>query len=106
MFAGKVAAGHDAADASDSTVELDAFLEKEEAATVASTTKKKKVKQLAEDEPKLFMELGWSAQQKIGTTAPVLRQAEGDSLKQRLRAYRRSIFFHIHGALARLDLVW
>lgn len=95
MFARRVVA-----EASSSSAELDAFVEKEEEAKREAKAKHKSSKNLnvAEDEePKLFMELGWTAQLKLGTKAPVLRQVEGDSLKQRLRAYRRSVFFHIHG---------
>ncbi|TYZ59837.1 hypothetical protein PybrP1_005473 [[Pythium] brassicae (nom. inval.)] len=103
LLAWRVAAGHAAAsEASESSAELDAFLAKEEAAAREAKAKMKSSKE--EEEPKLFMELGWAAQLKIGTKAPVLRQVEGDSLKQRLRAYRRSVFFHIHGErLAALD---
>ncbi|KAG3124525.1 hypothetical protein PC128_g27470, partial [Phytophthora cactorum] len=49
--------------------------------------------------PKLFMELKWSEQRKMGQKAPVLRQVEGDSVNQRIRLYRRTIFFHIHSKL-------
>ncbi|KAE9222138.1 hypothetical protein PF002_g15367 [Phytophthora fragariae] len=45
------------------------------------------------------MELKWSEQRKIGAKAPVLRQVEGDSINQRIRLYRRTIFFHIHSKL-------
>lgn len=79
--------------------EVDAFLAKEaqEQEQAKKQTKKKKAKQDEEDLPKLFMQMSWSEQRKAGTNAPVLRQVEGDSVKHRLRIYRRSIFFHIHG---------
>lgn len=78
--------------------EVDAFLAKEAQEQEATKkTKKKKVKPDEEDLPKLFMQMSWSEQRKAGTNAPVLRQVEGDSVKHRLRIYRRSIFFHIHG---------
>lgn len=87
-----------AVDASSSDVELDAFVASEQR-DAAKPKAKRTTATADEDEPKLFMELSWSAQRKIGTKEPVLRQVEGDSLKQRLRSYRRSIFFHIHGTL-------
>lgn len=89
------AAGRDAAS---DDAELEAFLGKEEMENEAKQQKHKKKQRVATDdeEPKLFMELSWSAQQKIGTKEPALRQVDGDSVKQRLRSYRRSIFFHIH----------
>lgn len=90
----------DAVSASNSGAELAAFVAKEELDKEAKKKKKKKEASLDDEEPKLFMELGWSAQRRLGTKEPVLRQVEGDSVKQRLRAYRRSIFFHIHGRRA------
>lgn len=89
------AAGRDAAS---DDVELEVFLAKEGVENEAKQQKHKKNQWVATDdeEPKLFMELSWSAQRKIGTKEPALRQVEGDSVKQRLRSYRRSIFFHIH----------
>jgi Ser-tRNA(Ala) deacylase AlaX len=43
------------------------------------------------------MQLGWAEQRRIGTNAPVVRQVEGDSVNHRVKIYRRTIFFHIHG---------
>jgi hypothetical protein len=68
-----------------------------EAAAGAAKPKHAKRPPADEDPPKLFMQLGWSEQRKAGTSAPVLRQVEGDSIRQRVRNYRRAIFFHIHG---------
>ncbi|GMF39791.1 unnamed protein product [Phytophthora fragariaefolia] len=89
---------HEAHTASGSDVELAAFLEKEaEEADPKKRKKAQKQKKKANDDlPKLFMELKWSEQRKIGAKAPVLRQVEGDSINQRIRLYRRTIFFHIH----------
>lgn len=103
------AAGLKAAErgAASDDAELDAFLAKEETENDAKQQKNKKKQQgtTDEDEPKLFMELSWSAQRKIGTKEPALRQVEGDSLKQRLRSYRRSIFFQIHCATLKFKSV-
>lgn len=77
--------------------EVDAFIAQEADEQQLKKQKKKKAKHDDEDLPKLFMQMNWSEQRKAGTTAPVLRQVEGDSVKHRLRVYRRSIFFHIHG---------
>ncbi|GAB9467721.1 Ankyrin repeat-containing protein [Globisporangium polare] len=91
-------------DAASDDAELEEFLAKEELESDAKQQKHKKKKQQRasaddDEEPKLFMELSWSAQRKIGTKEPALRQVEGDSVKQRLRSYRCSIFFHIHSKL-------
>ncbi|KAJ8525290.1 hypothetical protein ON010_g15824 [Phytophthora cinnamomi] len=92
---------HESTTASGTEAELAAFLEKE--AEEADPKKRKKAqkqkKKTDEDLPKLFMELKWSEQRKIGAKAPVLRQVEGDSINQRIRLYRRTIFFHIHSKL-------
>eukprot|EP00644_Phytophthora_capsici_P003753 jgi/Phyca11/108443/e_gw1.15.383.1 len=90
--------GQEAVTASGSDAELAAFMEKE-AEQGDSKKRKKAVKKTDEDRPKLFMELKWSEQRKIGQKAPVLRQVEGDSINQRVRLYRRTIFFHIHSKL-------
>ncbi|KAE9104052.1 hypothetical protein PF007_g14187 [Phytophthora fragariae] len=92
---------HEPTTASGTDAELAVFLEKE--AEEADSKRKKKAqkqkKKADEDLPKLFMELKWSEQRKIGAKAPVLRQVEGDSINQRIRLYRRTIFFHIHSKL-------
>lgn len=83
----------------DSDAELDSFITHE--ADAADPKKHKSTgtrKGDDKDLPKLFMQLSWSEQRKAGTKAPVLRQVEGDSISQRLRNYRRSIFFHLHGS--------
>ncbi|KAG7387996.1 hypothetical protein PHYPSEUDO_013248 [Phytophthora pseudosyringae] len=93
--------GHEAVSASGSDAELAAFLEKEAEEEDPEKTKKaqKQKKRPDEDRPKLFMELKWSEQRKMGQKAQVLRQVEGDSINQRIRLYRRTIFFHIHSKL-------
>ncbi|KAH7482370.1 hypothetical protein PRIC1_008133 [Phytophthora ramorum] len=87
--------GHEAITASGSDAEIAAFLDKEAEEGGKKTSKQKK--KADDDRPKLFMELKWSEQRKMGATTPVLRQVEGDSINQRIRLYRRTIFFHIHG---------
>lgn len=57
------------------------------------------------NDTRLFMQLSWSEQRKAGTTAPVLRQVEGDSINQRIRVYRKSILFHINGKLIKTPSV-
>lgn len=86
--------GNDADRGSDAEVEE--FMAKE-AEAAAAKPKRGRRPQADEDLPKLFVQMGWSEQRKAGTSAPVLRQVEGDSIRQRLRNYRRSIYFHIHG---------
>ncbi|KAL4171545.1 hypothetical protein KRP22_009639 [Phytophthora ramorum] len=89
--------GHEAITASGSDAEIAAFLDKEAEEGGKKTSKQKK--KADDDRPKLFMELKWSEQRKMGATTPVLRQGEGDSINQRIRLYRRTIFFHIHAKL-------
>ncbi|ETI42921.1 hypothetical protein F442_11946 [Phytophthora nicotianae P10297] len=92
--------GQEAIAASGSDAEIAAFLEKEaEEANAKKKKDNKQKKQTDEDRPKLFMELTLSEQRKLGQKAPVLRQVEGDSVNQRIRLYRRTIFFHIHSKL-------
>jgi hypothetical protein len=92
--------GQEAVTASGSDAELAAFLAKEEEGAVKKRKKAQKQKAKADEGlSKLFMELKWSEQRKLGQKAPVLRQVEGDSISQRIRLYRRTIFFHIHCTL-------
>ncbi|KAF1782216.1 Ankyrin repeat-containing domain [Phytophthora cactorum] len=79
--------GHEATTASGSDAELAIFLEKEaeEAESKKKKNDQKQKQQTDEDRPKLFMELKWSEQRKMGQKAPVLRQVEGDSVNQRIR---------------------
>ncbi|RLN93891.1 hypothetical protein BBJ28_00014978 [Nothophytophthora sp. Chile5] len=96
--------GVDAITASGSDAEVAAFLAKEaEEADPKRKKEQKKRKNVDEDLPKLFMELSWSEQRKVGTNAPVLRQVEGDSINHRIRLYRSTLFFHIHGKTAKRD---
>lgn len=91
--------GEEAITASGSDADLAVFLEKEAEETDPKKGKKtqRQTQKADEDLPKLFMELKWPEQRKVGQKAPVLRQVEGDSINQRIRLYRRTIFFHIHG---------
>jgi hypothetical protein len=75
--------------------ELDEFLRKE--AEEAEQRKRKRRQKTHEEDARLFMQYNWSEQRKAGTSAPVLRQVEGDSVNHRIRVYRRTIYFHIHG---------
>ncbi|RLN90786.1 hypothetical protein BBJ28_00005758 [Nothophytophthora sp. Chile5] len=100
--------GVDAITASGSDAAVAAFLAKEaEEADPKRKKQQKKRKNVDEDMPKLFMELSWSEQRKVGTNAPVLRQVGGDSINHRIRLYRSTLFFHIHGKTARgIVSVW
>lgn len=46
----------------------------------------------------LFMELSRSEQSKRGRNAAVLSDYTGNTLKNRLDLYRKTILFHIHGS--------
>ncbi|KAG2765488.1 hypothetical protein Pcac1_g23111 [Phytophthora cactorum] len=90
--------GHEAT-ASDAKLAIFLETEAEEAESKKKRKDQKQKTKRDEDHPKLFMELKWSEQRKMGQKAPVLRQVEGDSVNQRIRLYRRTIFFHIHSKL-------
>ncbi|GLD99867.1 hypothetical protein PINS_up008595 [Pythium insidiosum] len=87
--------------ASASDPELEEFLQKEaeEEERRRRQRRQRKPDDIDSEDTRLFMQRSWAEQRKIGTKAPVLRQVEGDSLRQRLRIYRRTIFFHIHAKL-------
>ncbi|TMW55167.1 hypothetical protein Poli38472_013929 [Pythium oligandrum] len=79
--------------------ELEEFLRKEAEEEEQRKQKRRRRQGNGDDEPKLFMQLSWAEQRRAGTNAPVLRQVEGDSINQRIRVYRRSLFFQIHSKL-------
>ncbi len=90
----------------DSDEEVEEFLaaekekEKEKKKWIKAFNKdKNKEKKKQNEDKRLFMQLGFFEQRKEGTNAPVLRQVEGDSLYQRVRTYRKTISFHIHGKI-------
>ncbi|KAJ0403266.1 hypothetical protein P43SY_007570 [Pythium insidiosum] len=85
--------------ASASDPELEEFLRKEaeEEERRRRQRRQRKPDDIDSEDTRLFMQRSWAEQRKIGTKAPVLRQVEGDSLNQRIRIYRRTVFFHIHG---------
>ncbi|KAJ0407678.1 hypothetical protein ATCC90586_001860 [Pythium insidiosum] len=87
--------------ASASDPELEEFLRKEaeEEERRRRQRRQRKPDDIDSEDTRLFMQRSWAEQRKIGTKAPVLRQVEGDSLNQRIRIYRRTVFFHIHAKL-------
>jgi hypothetical protein len=57
----------------------------------------RKKKKANPQKPKLFMELSRNEQSKQGKTETAVRQHDGDTLSEKISAFKKTIYFHVKG---------